>query len=111
MLAASLSGDDLHVLHRLRHHEPFVYLGQAEVIGYEKGIDRPSRFRLRSGGAQPTAGERRGRGIYAGSPYESHSPTLAPWDERWDMRDHAATGMAHQISHAESALFVCWEYL
>lgn len=46
ILAAHVGQDAVHVFHRHRHHEPFTYLGRADVAHCERTSGRPSRFVL-----------------------------------------------------------------
>lgn len=44
MLAASGSGEEIHLFYRDRHHSDFVYHGQLRIICCEQYTDRPSKF-------------------------------------------------------------------
>jgi hypothetical protein len=46
MLAASKSGDDIHVFYREKHHCDFQYLGEATVAGARKN-GKSTIFRLK----------------------------------------------------------------
>lgn len=48
MLAASVSGDEIHVFYRERHHSDFVYLGPVEIVGFTRRTNESSasRFQL-----------------------------------------------------------------
>ena len=47
ILAATTSGDEIHLFFRERHHTDFVYHGRLEVVCCERRTDRPSRFVFR----------------------------------------------------------------
>ncbi len=47
MLAASYTGDEIHLFHRERHHSNFSYRGKLVVIKYERHDGRPSQFGFR----------------------------------------------------------------
>ncbi len=40
------NGEEIHVLYRQRHHQPFTYLGQFQVEDSKILTEEPSRFRL-----------------------------------------------------------------
>jgi hypothetical protein len=44
---AKENGDKIHVFYRKRHHQPFTYLGQVEVVHATILNDKPSSFVLR----------------------------------------------------------------
>lgn len=44
MTASPRSVDEIHLFYRLKHHEPFIYIGQLLLESFKKYIDRPSRF-------------------------------------------------------------------
>jgi hypothetical protein len=46
MINAAENGDEIHVLHRARHHSDFTYLGTARVLDVSQGTGKPSRFRV-----------------------------------------------------------------
>jgi putative restriction endonuclease len=47
MLGTAMSGDEIHLFYRERHHTDFVYQGRLEVVSCERHTDRPSRFLFR----------------------------------------------------------------
>jgi hypothetical protein len=44
MLRAAITGDEIHLFHRVRHHSDFVYCGCLKVVNYVLYTDRPSHF-------------------------------------------------------------------
>jgi hypothetical protein len=44
MIHADSSGDEIHLFHRARHHEDFIYCGRLRVNAYKPLLDRSSRF-------------------------------------------------------------------
>lgn len=47
MLEASVSGDELHLFYRSRHHTDFMYMGRVVVASYVVHTTHPSQFTLR----------------------------------------------------------------
>lgn len=41
---AAMNGDEIHLLHRPEHHQPFVYFGPIRLTSYKLHTDKPSRF-------------------------------------------------------------------
>jgi hypothetical protein len=41
---ASVSGEEIHLFHRIRHHSDFTYFGKLVVKQYTILIDSPSKF-------------------------------------------------------------------
>lgn len=46
MVNATDSGDEIHLFHRQKHREGFVYMGQLRLIDFSPETQRPSRFTL-----------------------------------------------------------------
>ena len=46
MVRASVSGEEIHLFHRDRHHSDFVYLGKLTMLEMDARIGSPSRFKL-----------------------------------------------------------------
>jgi len=44
MLKAHLTGDEIHIFHRFRHHSDFTYLGRFSVQKITKNSLKPSKF-------------------------------------------------------------------
>lgn len=44
MLAASHSGDEIHLFYRDRHHTDFLYQGQLRLVSCERQSTQPSKF-------------------------------------------------------------------
>ena len=44
ILAATASGDEVHVFFRKRHHRDFIYSGTAKVVEYRRRVKQPSQF-------------------------------------------------------------------
>ena len=47
MVKALLTGDEIHLFHRERHHTDFTYYGRINIIDYALQLDKPSRFRFK----------------------------------------------------------------
>jgi hypothetical protein len=47
MIAASSSGEEIHLFHREQHHSDFVYAGQLEILQSVLNTDQPSKFKFR----------------------------------------------------------------
>ena len=46
---ASTSGDEIHLLHRLRHHTDFIYLGKMKLLEIDRRSNVPSYFEYQVG--------------------------------------------------------------
>lgn len=44
LIASSTSGDKVYLFYRPRHHQPFVYCGEVNLLRYEKHTGEPTRF-------------------------------------------------------------------
>ena len=50
MVAASRTGEQIHLFYRVRHHTNFTYMGQVTVMNYTAFTSQPSQFKLRVNG-------------------------------------------------------------
>jgi hypothetical protein len=44
MLKAAITGDEIHLFHRVRHHSDFIYRGRLKIVSYMPYSDKPSHF-------------------------------------------------------------------
>lgn len=49
LITAAERGDQIHLFYRERHHTPFTYHGQVQLLDYERRGESPSRFRFALG--------------------------------------------------------------
>lgn len=47
IINAEITGDEIHLFYRSRHHLPFTYYGRISLIAHAVNTDRPSLFRFR----------------------------------------------------------------